>query len=131
MKTKIALLSLFFALSLHGMAQEKSKFSKQLDAVLESFNQRSADPLKPFLAAGYTIHGIPAGYEQQVLGQALPQLPAFSGYTVTRSTKEKGGTRLYASFRHLGEPFSCNFLIDSKGKITELNILEDAVIQQR
>jgi|GEM_PF-3575406 len=131
MKTKIALLSFFFSLSLYSFSQEKSKFSRQLDAVLETFDQRSTDPLKPFLATGYTINGIPVGYEQAVLEQALPQIPKFSAYTVTKTVKEKAGTRLYVSFKHTGEPFACNFLIDPKGKIRELNILEDAVIQQQ
>jgi hypothetical protein len=131
MKTKIALFSLFVSLSLSGLTQEKSQFTKQLDAVLEAFKYRNAAYLKPVLAADYSIRGIPARYKAQILEQVLLQFPKFSTYTVTKEVKEKTGTRLLVSFKHTEGVYNCNFLINAQGLIRELNILEGAEIHKR
>lgn len=109
--------------------EEKADYNIQVNAVKEAFEHKEMDSLRPFLASGYTIKGLPEGMESLILPQILKKMPAPDQFTIKSEIKEKRGTRINAVFYYKdGVSIPCNFLIAKDGKFLELNILDGAKI---
>ncbi len=131
MKTKNTFSIILLFLSFIATAQEKSKFTPQLDKVLEMFQKQDASIATPVLHENYIISNILPGMEEQILPQVLGQMPAFGSYEIESEKAETNGTRIELAFvgKEEGIRYPCTFLIDKNGKIAELNILENAEIK--
>lgn len=131
MKLRTTFTLLFLIFALYGNAQVKSKFTPQLNVVKETFGKKNMGKLKPILADGYSVNGISKGSENMVLVQLFEQFPICEKYTVSSQKKEGKNTRIAIKFFFKKEPLNSNILFDDKGKIKELNILDDASIEEK
>jgi len=125
--------TLLFAVSLLLFSCEnndKPDFKIQLNAVKTAFKHKEIDSLRPFLANGYTVKGLPEGLEPMVLKELIKKMPAPEKFMIKSEAPEKRGTRITADFYYEDNVVkNYNFLIAKDGKLLELNILGDAQIE--
>lgn len=116
-------------LTLSSCNTKEIDFEKRIDIVKTAINQKKIDSLKPYLANGYTIKGLPEGMESMILPIMIEKLPSQKKFIITSNSKEKRGTRIKVTFYDTNNTtIKSNFLIAKDGKFLELNILEDAKI---
>lgn len=117
---------------LNGNAQIKgkqtTKFTAQIEILLDAFKTKKIDKLTPILLPGYTIKGIPKGLESVALPQIVEQMPEFTRYSIINVKPEKGNQRVNLLFVLKDQKVNVNILFDKQGKIRELNLLEDAEV---
>lgn len=130
-RTNLKRLVLFsiFLFTLTSCNDKEIDFDKRINAVKIAIDRKKIDSLKPYLANGYTIKGLPEGMESMILPIMIEKLPAQKKFVITSTSKEKRGTRLKVTFYDANNTtIKSNFLIAKDGKFLELNILEDAKI---
>lgn len=128
MKKLIPILFLFFI----ACQKEKKDYNIQINAVKQSFETKKIDSLKPYLANGFTMKGLPEGMESLILPEILKKAPAPEKFIIKSETKEERGTRVIVDFYYQNqEPEKANFLIAKDGKFLELNIFEDVKVSTK
>lgn len=106
-------------------------FGTALNTVEQAFNAKDFTILEPVLEDGYTVKGVPAGYEAMALEQFFAQVGAVQGYEIKKSAQEGTNVRLYTAFTFAdGTVTSFDFLVTEAGKFQELNVLNQAEIIQ-
>ncbi len=127
-RIKFPLLSLVAGIVLSSCtAKDPMEIESRIETVHKSLKMHTIDSLRPYLAPGYTVKGLPQGLEPFVLPSVFEKFPSPDRYEITKTETEKRGTRLYVTFYSAkSKPVNTNFLIASDGKFLELNLLEDA-----
>ncbi|NMH27430.1 hypothetical protein [Flavobacterium silvaticum] len=106
------------------------EIESRVEIVQKSMQHHSLDSLRPYLASGYTVKGLPQGFEALVLSELFKKMPAPKGYVITKTSEEKRGTRLKATFYFENiDSLHANFLIAKDGQFLELNLLDSADIK--
>lgn len=116
-------------LTISSCNNKEIDFEKRIGIVKKAINQKKIDSLKPYLANGYTIKGLPDGMESMILPILIQKLPSLKKFIITSNSKEKRGNRIKVTFYDVNDSIiKSNFLIAKDGKFLEINILEDAKI---
>lgn len=133
MKPKLfaIVLCVFSALQMSSCSDKDPKeINKRIEILHQSLRQHSMDSLRPYLAPGYTVKGLPEGLEPFVLPTVFEKFSTPTRYEITGNATEKHGTRLRVTFYfEQMEPLKANFLLTSDGRFLELNLLENAKVQ--
>lgn len=134
MKSRIAffaLLALLLPAVWYSCSDKNPKeIETRVEAVYQSLKYHTIDSLRPYLASGFTVKGLPQGLEPMILPTVFKELPEPNRYEIIESTPEKRGTRLKVTFFFSKiDPIHADFLIASDGKFLEFNLLENAKIK--
>jgi hypothetical protein len=126
-------LILFFSFVLMSFISCKNNneidYEKRINAIKVAINQKTIDSVRPYLASGFTVKGLPEGMESVILSVMIPKLPSLKKFVINSSKKEKRGTRLIVTFYDVNNGImKSNFLIANDGKFLEFNLLDNAKI---
>jgi len=105
----------------------KKDYSKQVNALKQSFEAKSAKSIKPYLSPKFKINPLPANAAENVLSQIFAQFPKLNSLKIIKSEKEK--VTLAYDFNAMGKSES-NMFFDSNGKITSIEFFENIIKQQ-
>jgi len=122
--TPLFMLSLLFLITPSVSAQE---YTKQVDALAESFNSKSIESVIAYLSADLQFGPVPAANSQAILTNMVTNFPPLNSLEIIES--KDGVATVKYSFVQLGENES-SILFNEEGKITKIEYLEEIVMQQ-
>ncbi|MDZ7772836.1 MAG: alpha/beta hydrolase [Balneolaceae bacterium] len=102
-------------------------YSKQVDALAESFKSKSIDSVKSYLSADLQFGPIPAVNSTAILTNMVTNFPLLNSLEIVES--KNGEAIVKFNFVQLGENES-SILFDEEGKITKIEYLEEFVLQE-
>lgn len=114
-------------ISTSAIQAQNSTYQKQINALKQSFADKSIEPVKPYLSTELKFFTYPAGATQQILGQVFANLPALNTLEIAESTK--GEAQVHYNFTALGERTS-NILFNDSGKITKIELIDNLLEEQ-
>jgi pimeloyl-ACP methyl ester carboxylesterase len=122
--TPLVVLGTLFLIAPTVSAQD---YTKQVDALAESFNSKSIESVKTYLSADLQFGPVPAVNSPAILTQMVTNFPALNSLEIIKS--KDGEAIVKYNFVQLGENES-SILFDEEGKITKIEYLEEIIMQQ-
>ena len=123
----LAIVISLLAVSFSDTQAQDVNYQKQVEAIQQSFAEKSIDPVKNYLSPELKFYTYPAGATQQILGQVFANLPALNAIEITES---KGGeAQIHYNFTGLGERNS-KILFDAFGNITKIELIDNLLEEQ-
>ncbi|MGB3468234.1 MAG: dienelactone hydrolase family protein [Cyclobacteriaceae bacterium] len=110
--------------SFNAVAQN---YSKQINAFKESLDQKSVDPIKPYVSAALKFDPMPAANTQAILRNIVSNLPTLNSLEVLETTK--GKARVEYNFERLGKRES-SMHFDEDGKFNRIELIENLIQQE-
>jgi len=120
-------LIILFALLLITPSASAQDYTKQVDALAESFNTQSIESVRAYLSTDLQFGLIPATNSPAILSNMVTNFPRLNSLEIIES--KEGEAIVKYNFVQLGENGS-SILFDEEGKITKIEYLEEIVLQQ-
>ena len=120
----ISVLVLAFSLSLGAMAQD---YSKQVAAFKQSFDEKSVEPIKPYVSNELKFDPIPVANTPAILNNIVSNLPKLNSISILDSSK--GIAKVKYDFVGLGIRES-NIHFDEAGKFVRIELIENLIKQE-
>jgi|GEM_PF-213847 len=126
-KSTVSPLLIICTLFLFAPGVSAQNYTKQVEALAESFNAKNIDPVKAYLSADLQFGPIPAANTPAILSNMVTKFPTLNSLEIVES--KKGEAIVQYNFVQLGENES-SILFDEEGKITKIEYLEEIVLEQ-
>lgn len=126
-RNSVSLLIGLCALFLIAPTVSAQDYTKQVDALAESFNSKSIESVKAFLSADLQFGPVPTANSPAILTNMVTNFPTLNFLEIIES--KDGEAIVKYNFVQLGENES-SILFDGEGKITKIEYLEEIVMQQ-
>lgn len=126
-KSTVSPLLILCTLFLFAPGVSAQNYTKQVEALAESFNTKNIEPVKAYLSADLQFGPIPAANSPAILTNMVTKFPPLNSLKIIES--KDGEAIVKYHFVQLGENESSIFF-DEEGKITKIEYLEEIVLQQ-
>lgn len=130
MKRKQFLLVLcFFVLGIGAVWSQTRSYSDIADSVYSALDKRDAGYLLPLLDDSCVISNLPRGINYRLVPLLVKDYLPLKSYKIIAMDNEPGGTRVKMEMlNEEGKASYPDFLVNSSFKITELNVVKNAVM---
>ena len=102
-------------------------YKEQVEALKQSFAEKSIDPVKSFISPQLAFYTYPAGATQQILSQVFSNLPKLNAMEIIES--KSGEAQVRYNFTGLGERNS-SIQFDEQGQITKIDLIDNLLEEQ-
>ena len=117
------LVVLLLALATVGVAGAQSATGiSALDQLAAALNQKSTEPLMPYLTADTRVGSLPPAYTARVLAQLVPQFGLVESLRVVRQEPAGANTRYVCAITQQGAEKNYSFVLTPAGQFAELNL---------
>jgi len=124
---KIIVLILFLAVSSFQAQAQSNNYSKQIEALQTSFENKNIEALQEYLSPSLKFGPIPAQNSPAILTNIVNNFPKLLELKVKSS--KNGEAMVFYSFEGLGENESA-ISFDEEGRITNIAYLEEIVMRE-
>ncbi len=102
-------------------------YSKQIDAFKESFEQKSIEPIKPYVGAGLKFDPVPVANTSAVLTNIVSNLPKLNSLVILETER----VRVKVKYDFTGLGVSESFIhFDAEGKFSRIELIENLIQQE-
>ncbi len=123
----VAMLAICLSLFASRSFAQEVDYSKQVNALKQSFDEKKADAISPFVSKELSFAAYPAGATTQILGQVFASLPKLNALEIL--SQKKGEASLRYNFTALGKRES-KILFNADGHITKLELIDNLLKEQ-
>lgn len=127
MKLFIQLLIPIFVIGLFNNTTQAQDYNAQVDAIKNSFETKSIEPIRPYVSSELSFRAYPAAVTPQILAQVFTNLPKLSSIEIKNS--QEGEAEIKYEFLGLGVRESKLFF-DKEGKITKIELIDNLLREQ-
>lgn len=121
---KTAIFLLMLSISFSAISQD---YSKQIKAFELSFQEKSVDPIQPYVGSELMFHPVPIANTPAILANIVSNLPKLNSMTILESTEGKAKVK----YDFVGLGVSESFIhFDSEDKFKRIELIENLIKQE-
>ena len=121
---KISIFLFALSTSIGVMAQD---YSKQIDAFKQSFQEKSVDPIQPYVGSELKFDPVPIANTPAILANIVSNLPKLNSLTILETMDAKAKVKY--DFMGLGVSESFVYF-DSEGRFKRIELIENLIKQE-